>query len=90
MHTDESILPGSRKIKFIATCIPCLLVFYVLSIGPVAKLDDNGFIAERASRVLGVVYAPMSLLSRIPGASQFFNWYLFHVWNCDNLGDLTL
>ena len=90
MHTDESILPSSRKIKFIAVCIPCLLILYGLSIGPVAKLGDEGYISEGAGRVLRVVYAPLSVVSPIPGAAQFFNWYIFHVWNCDNMGDITL
>jgi hypothetical protein len=90
MDTDESIRSSSRKIKFIAVAIPCLLVLYVLSIGPVAKLDDYGYITEGASRVLGVIYAPLPLLSPIPGADKFFKWYIFNFWSCDNMGDTTL
>ena len=90
MHTDEFILPGSRKIKFIAVIIPSLLVLYALSIGPLAKLDDCGMIGERTGSVLKVIYAPPGLLEPIPGMRSFFNWYIFHVWDCDTMGDNTL
>jgi hypothetical protein len=90
MHTDESILPSSRKIKFIAVSVPCLLVLYVLSIGPVAKLDDCGMIGARAGNVLKIVYAPLALLEPIPDARSLFNWYIFRVWNCDTMGDNTV
>jgi hypothetical protein len=86
MHTDESILPSSRKIKFIAAGIPVLLVLYVLSIGPVSKLDDYGCISDRADRVLDDVYSPLALLNPVPGTRPLFNWYNFHVWHCDNNG----
>jgi hypothetical protein len=90
MHTDESILPSSRKIKFIAVSIPCLLVLYILSIGPVAKLEGYGYIGERTTKALGVIYAPLAVFREVPGADKFFNWYIFHFWNCDNMGDITL
>jgi hypothetical protein len=87
MHTDESILPGSRKIKFIAVSIPCLLVLYLLSIGPIAKLGDAGMIGGRTNAVLEVVYAPLGVFAKIPGFEPIFRWYIFHVWNCDTTGD---
>ena len=90
MHTDESILPSSRKIKFIAVSIPCLLVLYMLSIGPVAKLQDCGIVGEQADKVLNVVYAPLGLFAKFPGMEPFLRWYVFHVWNCDTMGDNTL
>jgi hypothetical protein len=90
MHTDESILPSNRKIKFIAAGIPVLLVLYVLSIGPVSKLDDYGCISDRADRVLDVVFSPLALLNPVSGTRSLFNWYIFHVWHCGNMGDLTL
>jgi hypothetical protein len=90
MHTDESILPSSRKIKFISAGLPCLLGLYVLSIGPVCKLEDHGRFSEQTNKVVGVIYAPLSLLDVVPGADKFFNWYIFHLWNCDNGGDITL
>jgi hypothetical protein len=91
MHADESILPSSRKIKFIAAGIPVLLVLLImLSIGPVSKLEDYGCISDRASRVLEVVYSPLAQLNPVPGARPLINWYIFHVFHCDNMGDLTL
>ena len=90
MHTDKSILPGSCTIKFIAGSIPCLLVLYSMSIGPVAKLEDFGMIGERTGNMLNVVYAPLSLVESIPGTRLLFSWYVFHVWNCDTMGDNTL
>ncbi len=90
MQTDESILPSSRKIKFIAVIIPSLLVLYAMSIGPLAKLDDRGMIGERTGSVLKVIYAPLGLLEPIPGVRSLFNWCIFHIWNCDTMGDNTL
>jgi hypothetical protein len=90
MFVDEPILPSSRKIKLIAVAIPCLLVLYVLSIGPVAKLQDCGIIGERADKVLNVVYAPMGLFAIIPGMEPFLRWYVFHLWKCDTMGDNTI
>jgi hypothetical protein len=90
MHTDESILPGSRNIKFFALCFPGLAVLYALSIGPAIKLTDCGIIGAREGGVLKVVYAPLALLAPIPGTKALFNWYVFHVWNCDAMGDNSL
>jgi hypothetical protein len=86
MDTDEPILPSSSKIKMVAVGIPCLLILYVLSIGPVAKMEDAGMIDGRADKILQLSYAPL----QIPGARPLMNWYLFHVWNCDTMGDNTL
>ena len=90
MRTDESILPSSRKIKFIAVAIPCLLVLYVLSIGPMAKLQDCAIVGERADKVLNVVYAPLGVFAKLPGVEPFLRWYIFHLWNCDRMGDNTI
>ncbi|HVU26966.1 MAG TPA: hypothetical protein VHG71_04430 [Verrucomicrobiae bacterium] len=73
-----------------AVGIPCLLIFYVLSMGPFVKLQGYGIIGERTANVLGIVYVPLALLAPIPGVRSFFNWYIFHVWNCDTMGDNTL
>lgn len=90
MRTDESILPSSPKIKFMVVGIPCILILYVLSIGPMVKLDDCGMIGERTGSVLSIAYAPLALLEPIPGTNELFNWYVFHIWNCDTMGDNTL
>ena len=70
--------------------MPCFLVLYVLSIGPMAKLEDSEIIGERASETLGILYAPLKPLAGVPGMRPIFNWYIFHVWNCDTVGDNTL
>ena len=85
MHTDESILPSSRKIKFAAISLPCLLVLYVLSIGLIAKLDDRGMIGESTNKILRVVYAPLGLFIAIPGMEKVYGWYIFDAWNCDSM-----
>jgi len=56
-----------------------LLVIYVLSVGPVAKIvrTKPGF----PPRVIVVLYEPLELLSRqSPVVSRFFNWYVYDVW----------
>jgi hypothetical protein len=83
MHTDQPILPSSRKIKIIAASVPCLLVLYILSFGAVVKLDDRDLIGEHEDKILRVVYAPICLLGIIPGADRIFDWYIFDVWKCD-------
>ena len=90
MDTDKHRLSRHRKLKWITVCIPLFLLVYVLSIGPIAKLEDSGMIGERADKILQVVYAPLQLLGPIPGVRQVFNWYIFHVWNCGTMGDNTL
>ena len=47
-------------------------------------------IGERTGNMLKVVYAPLALVESIPGTRLLFNWYVFHVWNCDTMGDNTL
>jgi hypothetical protein len=87
---DKHGLSRHRKLKWLAIGLPCLLLLYVLSIGPIAKLDDSGLIGERANNILCVLYAPLKPLGAIPGMRQIFNWYLFRVWKCDTMGDNTL
>jgi len=62
------------------------LPLYVLSIGPVFKLIDEGYLPEATA----YLYLPTSPLRYIPGAPRVYNWYIFHVWNVDNGGDITL
>jgi hypothetical protein len=70
--------------------VSCFLVLYVLGIGPVAKLEDRGIIGKRTDKILNVLYAPLQALAIVPGAKQFFSWYIFHVWKCDTMGDNTI
>ena len=68
----------------------CFPFVYVLSTGPVAKLEDLGIIGERTDKILNVLYAPLQALAIVPGTKQFFRWYIFHVWKCDTMGDNTI
>ena len=55
-----------------------LLVFYVLSTGPIAKRVETKRIS---SSDLRRVYAPLGWLNEnFPPAERFFNWYLKDVW----------
>ncbi len=89
MNIDESILPSSRRIKFITVSIPCVLAVYVLSIGPMAKLDDLGFLGESANRTVSALYSPLAWFSTVPAAEKLLNWYIFDVWQCDRMGDIS-
>ena len=88
MHTDASILPSSRKIKLIATAVFCLLALYVLSIGPVCKMDDGAKFGDRTNQIVCVVYMPVLFLGSLPGMDNIFYWYLYDVWNCDRMTTL--
>jgi len=55
-----------------------LLVFYVLSTGPIAKLVEIDRISGSDMRR---VYAPLVwLMENFPPAERFFDWYLEDVW----------
>ena len=51
------------------------------------KLEDGGFISQRANTIL---YAPLIPLAAIPGARSFMGGYIFHVWHADTMGDNTI
>src|ERR1051325_4141044 len=53
-----------------------VLVLYVLSVGPLLKMD----LLDR-SRVLGVIYSPLYYLDQHSRpADAFFDWYVYDVW----------
>jgi hypothetical protein len=55
-----------------------LLVFYVFSTGPIAKLVETERISSSDTRR---VYAPLVwLIDNFPPAERFFDWYLKDVW----------
>ena len=55
-----------------------LLIFYVLSTGPIAKLVEAERISASDVRRL---YAPLVwLIKNFPPAERFFDWYLKDVW----------
>jgi len=57
--------------------IGLILVFYVLGIGPMAKLADKGVISER---FVEYVYAPLGVVDHLPFVQDFYDWYIGEVW----------
>jgi hypothetical protein len=64
-----------------------LLVVYILSVGPAAKMDAKLHRSgkhPRTERVMEVVYSPLAFLAeRCPPAGRFLAWYLRDVWRID-------
>lgn len=52
---DKGSFPWGRPILWL--CF--LLMVYVLSIGPVAMLDDRGYLNSRAGQYLEMIYLPL-------------------------------
>jgi hypothetical protein len=76
----------SRRPQRVALWIAICLPVYVLSIGPAIRLIDEGYLPEAT----GYAYLPLYPLGYVPGVPKLFSWYIFHVWNVDNGGDITL
>jgi hypothetical protein len=76
----------SRRTQRIALWITIGLPLYLLSVGPVIRLIDDGQLPEATA----YLYVPLYPLGYIPGSRAIFNWYIFHVWKVDNGGDITL
>ena len=83
MPPEATTLRGRNR-RRIALGLLCAGVFYLLSIGPVAKWDaDHGPAAN-------AIYTPLGMVAEIPGMKVFFRWYIFRVWKVDTMGDNTL
>lgn len=55
-----------------------VVVLYVLSTGPIAKLNREGIISLRTFQTL---YAPLAFLDQhSPVVSSFFTWYIGKLW----------
>jgi hypothetical protein len=53
------------------------VALYVFSVGPAARLHDEGMIPESAS----VIYSPLIFLAEHSAeADRFFQWYVRDVW----------
>ena len=57
--------------------IPMMLVLYVLSVGPMFRLAQNGTLPWRSFEV---IYAPLDLAARFKPVDRFVQWYIFDVW----------
>jgi len=90
MDTDKHGLFIRRLRRRITISLLCFPIVYVLSVGPMAKLEDTGIIGKRTDRILNIFYTPLMALAVVPGVEEFFGWYIFHVWECDTMGDNTI
>ncbi len=73
----ESHEEGRRGGLSVVLWVLVVIVIYVLSVGPAAKLHDEGVIPDSAS----VVYSPLIFLSEhSTAADAFFRWYVRDVW----------
>jgi hypothetical protein len=64
---------------------PLMLALYVLSVGPIWKLSDKGFIS---SYTVNVIYTPLvPLAAHFEPTQQFFTWYIFDLWRCRVVDD---
>jgi hypothetical protein len=73
----------ARTLSF-ALWLPVVLLTYVLSVGPIAKLDQVytfHYKHLRAARTIEVVYQPLYfLVYRSPHFDCFYQWYVGKVW----------
>jgi len=81
METEE-VAGGERErdqgLRLCFWVIVFLLVTYVLSVGPVAKIVGKKRVPPR---VIVVLYEPLESLSReSPVVKRFFDWYVYDVW----------
>ena len=79
MADDTHSKRTSRGLGFpVATVF--ILLLYVLSPGPVARLVDP---QGKPPRAFEIAYAPLTWSCRhVPGVRQFYAWY-FKVWGVD-------
>jgi len=74
---------GGVRIGPIALWSFGLVLFYVLSVGPVGKLYERYDVSPDAAadRILTVVYAPLFRATEKSTTMQaFYRWYLIDVW----------
>ena len=73
----ESSEEGRRGGTLVALWALVVVVIYNLSVGPAARLHDEGLIPDSAS----VIYSPLIFLSEhFAPADRFFQWYVADVW----------
>jgi hypothetical protein len=54
-----------------------LVIAYPLSLGPVAWLDDRGYLSEPMLQVLTTFYYPIAVIQvTVPAADAMLDWYL--------------
>ncbi len=69
----------SQGLRLFFWVIASLLVIYVLSVGPVARIVRSK--PGLPPRVIVVLYEPLESLSRqSPVVRRFFDWYVYDVW----------
>jgi hypothetical protein len=77
---------GGLHVSWIVWAVPTLLILYVLSIGPAARLQEAGIISWR---VTAIMYRPIDLFcARFDPTGRFYIWYVYDVWHFR--GDVTM
>jgi len=77
IHAQQQHQEGRRGGTLVALWVLLVFVLYVLSVGPAARLHDEGFIPDSAS----VIYSPLIFLSdHFAPSDRFFQWYVADVW----------
>lgn len=63
-------------ILILVVCLILLPAFYVLSIGPVVMLGDNGFIPQSFEPAFEIIYMPLILLHEHTLLREPLEWYV--------------
>ena len=64
------------RITTTALALVALLVFYVLSIGPVEWYTSRGYASERTIGVLRTIYNPLYWMEGSETVANFTEWYI--------------
>jgi hypothetical protein len=79
--TSETATRAGRSWGSLVLWGLALVVFYVLSTGPMVKMAESGLFE---ATYLNKVYAPLGwAVDRSSGVEHFFIWYLGEIWRCD-------
>ena len=77
IHAESQHQEGRRGPTLVVLWGMLVVALYVLSVGPAARLHDEGLIPDSAS----VIYSPLIFLSNhFAPADRFFQWYVADVW----------
>jgi hypothetical protein len=82
-ETTETVQPGrgrKRAWPIFFWLFVFVFIAYPLSLAPVVKLGDTGFLDREF--VLQMYKPVFFLYLHVPLVDKFFEWYLFSVWKC--------
>jgi hypothetical protein len=76
-HAEEDLVETRRGGLSIFLWVLAVIVLYVLSVGPAARLHDEGSLPDSTS----MLYSPLIFLTEHSAAAdRFFRWYVRDVW----------